>query len=312
MGWNTSVISVRGETDQSVWPVFNAPSPICHQLDFKRGSEESQQQSESQQEYRIVVLFPLIGRNLGTIRDLLQPHTKKVFLEIYVIILTKTRQNGIFFNLILLFWTSMLSLWLTQDRMATKGKCVFVSEWIESIPAKLDTALQPIIFSFFRIEKQLEGWSNRSPRFEKEPLVGKVNRGVAKAIQSPEFASRASFLPSIHCFLMVRMGMAMMIVFGVDDKGMRHPGKLTRGDFLRSFSNAGKFILSPRYCHQKTLFSDKIEIPMRESFSRNCPQKNFFFLQDDLSFVSKISVLSSRNIKCVEDTVFTVQWSSRS
>ena len=34
---------------------------------------------------------------------------------------------------------------------------------------------------------------------------------MAKAIQSPEFASRASFLPSIHCFLMVRMGMAMMI-----------------------------------------------------------------------------------------------------
>ena len=29
---------------------------------------------------------------------------------------------------------------------------------------------------------------------------------MAKAIQSPEFASRASFLPSIHCFLMVHGG----------------------------------------------------------------------------------------------------------
>ena len=164
MGWNTSVISVRGETDQSVWPVFNAPSPICHQLDFNRGSEESQQQSENQrqqesqqqsesQQYRIVVLFLLIGCNLGTIRDLLHAHTQKVFLEIYVFILTKTRQNGIFLNLTMLFWKSMLSLWLTQTRMATKGKCVFVSEWIEIIPAKLDTALQPIIFSFFWIGK---------------------------------------------------------------------------------------------------------------------------------------------------------------
>ena len=104
---------------------------------------------------------------------------------------------------------------------------------------------------------------------------------------------------------MVMAMMTMMIVFGVDDKGMRHPGKLTRGDFLRSFSNAGKFILSPRYCHQKTLFSHKIEIPKipREIV----PKRIIFFLQDQLSFVSKISVLFSRNIKCVEDTVFTVQ-----
>ena len=107
--------------------------------------------------------------------------------------------------------------------------------------------------------------------------------------------------------IMVMAMMTMMIVFGVDDKGMRHPGKLTRGDFLRSFSNAGKFILSPTQDIVTKKLSDKIEIPMRESSSRNCPQKNFFFLQDDLSFVSKISVLSSRNIKCVEDTVFTVQ-----
>ena len=65
----------------------------------------------------------------------------------------------------------------------------------------------------------------------------------------------------VRMVMAMMMMMTMMIVFGVDDKGMRHPGKLTRGDFLRSFSNAGKFILSPRYCHQKTLFSDKIEIP---------------------------------------------------
>ena len=125
MGWNTSVISVRGETDRSVWPVFNAPSPICHQLDFNRGSEESQQQSESQQEYRIVVLFPLIGCNLGTIRDLLtlKRFSSKSMLSSWLLVL-KTRQNGIFFNLIMLFWKSMLSLWLTRNRMATKGNRV--------------------------------------------------------------------------------------------------------------------------------------------------------------------------------------------
>ena len=74
--------------------------------------------------------------------------------------------------------------------------------------------------------------------------------------------------------IMVMAMMAMMIVFGVDDKGMRHPGKLTRGDFLRSFSNAVKFILSPRYCHQKTLRQNRN--PNAGKFLEKLSPKEFF------------------------------------